>query len=730
MKVLITGGYGFIGSHVAERFYKEGYEIFILDDLSSGSESNVKCKHKNYRLSIEDAKCEEVFRANRFDAVVHLAAQANVKTSLENPRLDVKSNVQGLVNMLTLAQKYGAKKFIFASSAAVYGRNEHLPLSESERCDPVSPYGISKQVGEMYCEKWQEIYGLETICFRFSNVYGPRQGGSGEGGVVSIFLERMLAGQELLVYGDGGQSRDFIFVEDVADAIYRSSYSHLTGIYNLSTNTESTIQQLLDSLARMHSITGVQYKERRAGDIHRSVLDNSRIMRDLDWVPLYSFAEGLRRTFIWFSQERPQRRIAPVAVKRPSAIHKMAKIFLPFVENALAFSMTAWFSLLQQDISYSVFDVKIFYIIIMAVIYGNRQSIIAVALSVGLFVYQKLNAGRELISLLYDTDFFFQIAIYLLVGLIVGYTIERKTALSQSQAREIEALEEKYNFLSEVYQEAREVKEDLQQQILNSEDSFGKIYNITKELESLEPEKIFTAAISVVESIMKTKSVSIYIVNPNGSYLRLVAHSHKVKAMSNKSLSVEAHDYLRSMFLNGKPFINKKLYDDAPLLAAPISHQGQFIAVVSVHEMPFEYFTLAYQNLFKVTIDLISSALSRAFVYIKSTESKRYIAGTPIVTKEVFDSILESKKAAKEKHDIDYLLLRGSCGLMPIEQFSRKLGALLRDTDYIGLDNNNDFIILLSATNGREAPLIIQRFAEKGIQLRLAEEETSQWLSG
>ncbi|AZN39571.1 NAD-dependent epimerase/dehydratase family protein [Paenibacillus albus] len=301
MKVLITGGYGFIGSHVADRFNKEGYEVYIIDNLTSGTTQNVNYKHKGYRLSAEDKKCEEIFRSNRFDAVVHLAAQVNVTESINNPRLDTQSNVLGLVNMLSLAQKYAVKKFIFASSAAVYGMNDNLPLPENAVCDPISPYGISKHVGEEYCLKWNELYGLDTIVFRFSNVYGPRQAHTGEGGVVSVFMENALAGRALTVNGDGEQTRDFIYVEDVADAIYRASYSRLQGVYNLSTNTECSVNELAHHVMSLHDTTYIEYGEERAGDIKRSVLDNARVNKDLDWAPLYNFQEGLNKTYTWFS---------------------------------------------------------------------------------------------------------------------------------------------------------------------------------------------------------------------------------------------------------------------------------------------------------------------------------------------------------------------------------------------------------------------------------------------
>lgn len=180
MKVLITGGCGFIGSHVAERFFKEGHEIFIIDNLSAGSRNNVSIQHKFYNLNVADKKCEEVFRVNKIDFVIHLAAQVDVNISDRDPCLDSEANILGLVNMLDLSRKHGVKKFVFASSAAVYGDNQNLPLAETAPAQPISVYGINKSVGEEYCRRWKEMYQLDTVILRFANVYGPRQGVKGE----------------------------------------------------------------------------------------------------------------------------------------------------------------------------------------------------------------------------------------------------------------------------------------------------------------------------------------------------------------------------------------------------------------------------------------------------------------------------------------------------------------------------------------------------------------------
>lgn len=304
MKALITGGYGFIGSHVADRLFKEGHEIYILDNLSSGNVENVQVPHKFYNLDITDEGCEKVLQYNKFDAVIHLAAQTSVCTSLECPYWDTKANVLGTSNMLSLSAKYGVGKFIFASSAAVYGNPEGIPLTEGSRINPISPYGMSKYTGEFYCGKWPEIYNLSTLCFRFSNVYGPRQGIAGEGGVVSIFIQKLLDNQPLIVYGDGNQTRDFIYVEDLADALCRSLGTSCCGILNLSTDTENSLNNLIQILKGMHPVKGLLYQGARNGDISRSRLSNARIKEILRWNPQYTFPEGIKKTYQWYQAKR------------------------------------------------------------------------------------------------------------------------------------------------------------------------------------------------------------------------------------------------------------------------------------------------------------------------------------------------------------------------------------------------------------------------------------------
>lgn len=725
MKVLITGGYGFIGSHVAERFHQEGYEVIIIDNMTTGKKENVTIKHKSYQLSIEDPKCAEIFKSHNIDIVVHLAAQVSVANSVSNPLADAGSNIVGLVNMLNLAATYGVKKFIYASSAAVYGVQTELPITEEMECAPISPYGMSKLSGEMYCEKWERLYGLQTLGFRFSNVYGPRQDALGEGGVISIFTKRLLTEQPLVVHGDGEQTRDFIYVEDVAFAIYRGANSTQTGIYNLSANEQTSVNRIIEALNEIQPVPEIIQKERRVGDIDHSMLDNRKVMRDLDWSPLYTFEEGLAKTVAHFQKElkKPQKdeKRAPSPVRITA--RKIFSKVLPTLETIVAFTLIAWLTFIYPSSGSGMIDLKLFFITVIGIMHGSRQAMLAVVLSTGLFIYQKLEGGRDVISLTYDTDFFFQLAIYLFVGLVVGYTIERKKTVIKQQEYQLKEMNNRYAFLDRIYTDVRDVKNELQTRILNAGDSYGKIYAATKELESLEPEHVFNSAVSVVKSIMHVKKVKIYIVNKQETYLRLMASSGYGASRLPKSLKVSEHDYVNEVIKTGAIYRNDQLRDDVPLMVAPLFHNDKVTAILAIDGLSFESFSMYHQNLFKITTDLISSALNKAFTHISATESQRYYEDSMILKPEVFNDIVASKKKMFDEYGVPYLLLNTERFDLSTSDTAEYLSTKLRETDYLGMDHVGNLLILLSNTSKDDEENIVNRLAHDSIILTAATEE-------
>ncbi|MGO4270560.1 GDP-mannose 4,6-dehydratase, partial [Paenibacillus sp. TAF58] len=551
----------------------------------------------------------------------------------------------------------------------------------------------------------------------------PRQGTIGEGGVVSIYLERMFKDQELIVFGDGNQTRDFIYVEDVADAIYRGVDAEYKEVLNLSTNTEKSVNELLGIFKELHPIKGVVYREARKGDIYRSSLDNTKVKRQLDWVPMYSLKEGLTKTYEWFATQQ-QTPLREKKEKPSRRLFSFLKPALPYIENFVAFGIVTALTIgTQSDIQSYQLDYKLIYILVISMLYGTRQSILSFALSSLLFLGMSLSNGRDLISFIYDSQSMVTLAAYLFIGIVVGYTVDRKNSEIKTAKIEAVASEERNEFLSEIYNDTRLVKEELQSQIMNTEDSFGKIYNITKELDSLEPELIFNAAISVLEQIMRSKSISIYSINKYGNFLRLTAKSKVTEMQLPKSMKVSDFPHLQQLIDSQSLYINKALDQAIPVLSAPIMYNNRIIAVVNLHHLPFENFTLYYQNLFKVAVELISSSLFKAHRYMEATQSERYIEGTDVLNEESFLTVLDSKKQTKIKLNIEFTLLVISNSDIQIEELSNKVSSFLRETDVIGKGPDGRYYIILSNSEKQDAAIVTERITKSGIIPIIVKEE-------
>lgn len=306
MEILITGGAGFIGSHILAQLQgRRDMDVVVFDNLSSGSKEHVPAGMELVEGDVcDEAAVDALFADHHFDAVIHLAAQTMVPTSVEQPVLDCRINLEGVLHVLEACRVHGTRHILFSSSAAVYGDNLHIPLKETERLVPTSPYGITKMTTEHYLRVYHELYGMDATVFRFANVYGERQGEKGEGGVVSIFCKLLSQRQGITVFGDGNQTRDFVYAGDIAQAIIRALPLKGYHTMNVSTGQETSINDLIRSFEKAVGYTvPVQYTAPRTGDILRSVLSNEALKRDLGFVPEMDLEEGIRRTYDWYRSQ-------------------------------------------------------------------------------------------------------------------------------------------------------------------------------------------------------------------------------------------------------------------------------------------------------------------------------------------------------------------------------------------------------------------------------------------
>lgn len=307
--VLVTGGAGFIGSHVADRLLAEGCDVHIVDDLSGGVRANVPDGATFHEIDIRSDAAAELFAEHRFAALCHLAAQMDVRRSVADPQFDAQVNVLGFLNLLEAGRKHGLERVAFASTGgAIYGEpdpavNNGGPQPESHPTRPMSPYGITKLVSEHYLRFYEQTYGVRYAALRFGNVYGPRQNPHGEAGVVAIFAERLLRGEPIVINGEGTQTRDYVFVGDVVRAFVAALARPESGIFNVGTGVETDVNQLFGHINRL---TGNRADEvhgpAKPGEQQRSVLDIQHTSDTLGWQPEVDVANGLEQTVEWFRQ--------------------------------------------------------------------------------------------------------------------------------------------------------------------------------------------------------------------------------------------------------------------------------------------------------------------------------------------------------------------------------------------------------------------------------------------
>ena len=304
MKILVTGGAGFIGSHIADAYIKAGHKVVIIDNLSTGREKNINERAVFLKMDIRDKAVADAFKEHRFDLVNHQAAQMDVRLSVKDPVYDAENNVIGFLNIVQNAAENSVRKVIYASSGGVvYGEQDYFPANEEHPLRPYCPYGVTKLIGEKYLFYYSKTFGIKYTAFRYANVYGPRQNPHGEAGVIAIFLEKLFHGERAIINGDGRQTRDYVYIDDVVNANIAALENGDNDVFNIGTGVETDVNEIYHML---NKYTGANIPEQhgpaKPGEQQRSVLHVGKAESILGWKPETNFESGIAKTVEYFKQ--------------------------------------------------------------------------------------------------------------------------------------------------------------------------------------------------------------------------------------------------------------------------------------------------------------------------------------------------------------------------------------------------------------------------------------------
>lgn len=668
MKVLIIGNCRILAKRLADRFYKEGYDVHIVDNI----EKEIYKNYVYHNIDIQDIKFKDILLENNFEVII------SVKESIDNSLL---------IKILENCNK--VKNFIFVSS--IYSEKSNKKELLTRTC-------IDYYRKELY---------LNISCLKVSEIYGEEDEST---------ITKIINNNYDFITNSQNKYKNYIYVGDVVDAIYKTSQQNrkldLNIVSDYMYSTEEIKKIFEDNILNKSKIKQVDLSS--VG--RKSTIENQKTKSELGWNIKFNIEEGLKKVYL-SSNKNPIVNNLSKEKKEIKEIYEFfvskLKIFRPYIENifllSLFYILNSWGG---ERFSGLDIDFNLLYILIVSIVYGTSQSIIAIILASALGVLLKIQGGTSIITLLYDPDTLVKFIIYLLVGTCLGYIIDSKNSEIKSWKKELQSVTEKFQFTNEKCKNLRKEKKLLEEQIVSSNDSLGKLYWIIEKLNSLSPELIFEEAVSVISNVMKSKEVCIYIFSKDKVYLRLISKTSDLDENIIKSINLEEYLNIRSSLLNKEVFLNRKMIKNIPDMLCPIIIEGNIIGVVGINNLLFEEFTLYKHNLFKVVVDILSKSLAVAYKYEQAILDEKYVRGTEILKSEYFKELTKSRCLNNQENNV---VLKVS------KENYKNVKHYIRTSDYLGVNERDELLILLVNTKREEADTVIKRLLEKHVESEIVD---------
>lgn len=668
MKILIVGRVDSLIKSIAHRFYKEGSKVFILSD-----DELREPYYKNYKLDSLNYKYDYIFKNTYFDKVIYI--NHNIESSI-------------LLNILELSKTYETSQIIMV--------NLKNKSKEHILCENIF-------------REFKRLYDINMSILYIDRVYGEVNLKEKEDIVLNIIKD--VVDNKNKNY-DNRLKNGYIHSLDVAEAVYLLSKYNINKEYYIcgyELASDKDIYNLVLSTIKNKDIYTLEKINTK---------DFKEFKEDTNFYIKFSLSKEIITIYNKYINESNNTEKIK-AIKKDKKQNKFIKVTKPYVENIGMFLIVCFISsfLSRNNSIFTIIDLKIIYIIVIGMMHGMKQSVIASILSCLLLISNQLSQGISIISIFVLSQSLVQMLMYVLLGIYTGYASDFKNNQIKELKRINEEKDSKYEFLEDIYNSTYEEKRELEEKVISSKDSFGKIYSYVKELDSLKPQYILRSSIDIMEEFLENNNISIYTLN--NDYLRLNVKSNNKDFNPLKSIKINDLYEAKDKLLNKEIYINKNLNPKLPSMVAPIVKDNKIISIIMVDKIKFSKMNLYYQNLFKVIVSLIETSIIKAYNYEEATIKQRYIDETIFLRKEYLKSALKVCEISKKEKKSDYTLLKVDM-LNDINYLSKEISKCIRSTDLAGVCNNHVYIIL-NNTNKEESSVVVSRLIGKNLTVKIVD---------
>lgn len=671
-KIFIIGKQSALIEEICHRFSKEGFKVVVMSD------NFINSKYRVFKDNLDLKHLELVFKRNLFKVVIYL---------------DYFEDIVKLTKLLKLASKYNVKNFI---------RTADL-IKENDKT-------LDGSLMNNICFSFNESSKTKVVTLKLPILYGLGLPKDFIDKKLFTIMNNLIKGKNITY--DNTIRRSYINVKDVSEAIFLAMENSLNGAYTVPSNGEFSLNELNEILIENFD------KEMCREDC---IIKETAFSKATGFKEKYFLLKELPIVFENYRKLITFKKEENFKSAKYKKINRFLKPFKAYIENIMLFILVYFLSKLISPRNYLflMMDIKLLYIIVIGIVYGSKQSLLATLLSCLLLIREKLSLGISIVSIFVLNESLVQILTYILIGVYVGYASDYKNIAIRNLKNEKKRQEEDYIFLEDLYNKTYDEKKELEEKVIASKDSFGKIYSVVRELDSLEPQYIFKSSIDILESFLESNRIAIYILK--NKFLRLNVKSKDSSFKPPNTISFDKLDMLKNSIEKGEIFVNRNLQLGVPMMVAPIKKGNKLIAMIMIEELEFSKMTLYYENLFKVISNLIETSIIKAYDYEELNLKERYVKDTIFLKERWFINILKIKKIAKFEKKLDYTILKVSNNILPLHDLSEIIKRSIRETDPVGILNEDIYILLLNTTK-EESLIPMERLKYRGVHSEVVEE--------